>query len=104
MRRSGIDGTDVMVGQLGHLITVGALPSVSVGVIPASPDRTRMPVEGFWVSDQAQVNEELVSGYLTITQPPELAQYADTLTELATYAVYGVEARALIVRAIDGLR
>lgn len=102
--RSGIGGAEVMIGQLGHLITVGALPSVSVGIIPAGPNRTRMPVEGFWVFDQAQVNVELVSGYLTITQPPEVAQYADTFTELAAHAVYGAEARTLIVKAIDALR
>ncbi|SHL58475.1 helix-turn-helix domain-containing protein [Actinacidiphila paucisporea] len=102
--RSGIGGAEVMVGQLGHLITVSALPSVSVGVIPAGPDRTRMPVEGFWVFDSAQVNVELVSGYLTITQPPEVAQYVEAYAELARHAVYGTEARALIVKAIDAVR
>lgn len=102
--RSGIGGTEVMVGQLGHLITVGALPNASLGVIPTRPDRTRMPVEGFWIYDSAQVNVELVSGYLTITQPPEIGQYAATFAELAAHAVYGADARALIVRAIDALR
>jgi transcriptional regulator with XRE-family HTH domain len=102
--RSGIGGAEVMVGQLGHLITVSALPSVSVGIIPASPDRTRMPAEGFWIFDTAQVNVELISGYLTITQPPEVAQYAEAFTELAGHAVYGADARALIVAAIEALR
>lgn len=101
--RSGIGGAEVMVGQLGHLITVSALPNVSVGVIPAGPDRTRMPVEGFWVFDSAQVSVELVSGHLTLTQASEVAQYADTFTELAGHAVYGAEARALVVAAIDAL-
>lgn len=102
--RSGIGGAEVMVGQLGHLITVSALPSVSVGVIPAGPARTRMPVEGFWLFDSAQVNVELVSGRLTLTQEPEIALYARTFTELAGHAVYGAEARALIVSAIEALR
>ena len=75
-----------------------------MGVIPAGPDRRRMPVEGFWVFDSAQVNVELVSGYLTITQPPEVAQYVEAYAELAREAVYGADARALIVRAIDALR
>jgi transcriptional regulator with XRE-family HTH domain len=101
--RSGIGGAEVMVGQLGHLITVSALPSVSVGVIPAGPERTRMPVEGFWVFDSAQVSVELVSGHLTLTQAPEVALYADTFTELAGHAVYGADARALVVAAIEAL-
>jgi hypothetical protein len=93
-----------MIGQLGHLITISALPNISVGIIPAGPDRTRMPVEGFWLFDSAQVSVELVSGYLTLTQAPEIAQYADTFTELAAHAVYGADARALIVQAIEALR
>ncbi|SFF11205.1 Helix-turn-helix domain-containing protein [Actinacidiphila alni] len=101
--RSGIGGAEVMVGQLGHLITVSALPNVSVGVIPAGPDRTRMPVEGFWIFDAEQVSVELVSGHLTITQAPEIALYADAFAELAAQAVYGADARTLIVRAVQAL-
>lgn len=101
--RSGIGGTEVMAGQLGSLITVGALPNVSMGIIPARPDRTRMPVEGFWIYDSTQVSVELVSGYLTITQAPEISQYAAAFADLAAHAVYGNEARALLVKAIDAL-
>lgn len=38
-------------------------------------DRSRMPVEGFWIFDTAQVNVELMSGYLTVTQPSGVAAY-----------------------------
>lgn len=102
--RNGIGGTDVLVGQLGHLLTVGSLPNVSLGVIPTSAERSRMPVEGFWIFDSDRTNVELVSGYLTLTQPSEVAMYADTFAELAEMAVYGVDARALIVAALDSLR
>ncbi|CAM5445556.1 helix-turn-helix domain-containing protein [Streptomyces californicus] len=102
--RNGIGGTDVLVGQLGHLLTVGSLPNVSLGVIPTSAERSRMPVEGFWIFDSDRTNVELVSGYLTLTQPSEVAMYADTFAELAQMAVYGVDARALIVAALDSLR
>ncbi|MEU2434020.1 helix-turn-helix transcriptional regulator [Streptomyces sp. NPDC007861] len=101
--RSGIGGSEVMVGQLGHLITIGSLPNVSMGVVPMRPDRARWPVEGFWLYDAAQVNVELVSGYLTITQPSEVAMYAETFAELAELAVYGADARALITAAMDAL-
>lgn len=101
--RSGIGGSEVMVGQLGHLITIGSLPNVSMGVVPMRPDRARWPVEGFWLYDSAQVNVELVSGYLTITQPSEVAMYAETFAELAELAVYGSDARALITAAMGPL-
>lgn len=101
--RNGIGGADVQIGQLGHLLTVGTLPNVSLGVVPMRADRSRMPVEGFWIFDSAQVNVELVSGYLTITQPSEVAMYADTFAELADLAVYGANARARITAAMDSL-
>lgn len=101
--RSGIGGRDVMVGQLGHLITVGAQANISLGIIPARPDRTRMPVEGFWVFDSSQVSVELVSGHLTITQSHEVSQYAATFAELSDHAVYGAEARSVIMDALQRL-
>lgn len=101
--RCGIGGTEVMAGQLGHLITISSLSNVSVGVVPMRPDRVCWPVEGFWIFDSAEVNVELVSGFLTLTQPREIASYAQTYTELAELAVYGAPARALITSAIDAL-
>lgn len=79
------------------------LPNVSLGVVPERHDRTRMPVEGFWVYDAGQVNVELVSGYLTITQPSEVGMYADAFAELADIAVYGPKARRTIMAAIAAL-
>jgi len=102
--RSGIGGADVMTGQLEHLTAVASRPNVSLGVVPLRPDRERWPVEGFWIYDAAQVNVELVSGYLTITQPSEVAMYADTFEELAQLAVYGTQARALIEAAAEQLQ
>ncbi|MFE9934484.1 helix-turn-helix domain-containing protein [Streptomyces sp. NPDC005533] len=101
--RSGIGGSEVMSGQLGHLISIASLPNVSLGVVPMQPDRERWPTEGFWIYDTEQVNVELVSGYLTITQPSEVAMYAGTFAELAQAAVYGAQARALIASAMDAL-
>ncbi|MDH6132360.1 transcriptional regulator with XRE-family HTH domain [Kitasatospora sp. MAA4] len=102
--RKLIGGTDVMAGQLGHLVAVSTLPSVSLGIIPESADRTGMhPVEDFWIFDDAQVNVELVSAWLTITQPHEIALYAEAFATLAELAVHGASARALITSAITSL-
>lgn len=99
-----IGDADVMAGQLGHLLTVSELPSVSLGIIPMGTDRNAMwPVEDFWIFDDTQVNVELISGWLTITQPDEVAMYADTFSRLTNLAGYGAAARRIVVRAIDAL-
>ncbi|WP_328913321.1 MULTISPECIES: helix-turn-helix domain-containing protein [unclassified Streptomyces] len=102
--RHRIGGAATMAGQLGHLLSLTTLPNVSLGVIPLSADRTALwPVEDFWIFDDAQVNVELVSAFLTVTQPHEIGMYARTFADLADLAVYGAAARALITSAVDSL-
>ncbi|GAA4914192.1 helix-turn-helix transcriptional regulator [Streptomyces coeruleoprunus] len=102
--RHRIGGPDVMAAQLGHLLTVASLPSVSLGIIPQTADRTALwPVEDFWIFDDVQVNVELVSAYLTITQPHEIGMYAATFAGFAELAVHGPSARALISAAIEAI-
>jgi transcriptional regulator with XRE-family HTH domain len=102
--RFPIGGTQVMAGQLGHLLAVSSLPSVSLGIIPLGTDRSQTwSVEGFWMFDEKQVKVELVSGHLTITQPHELKLYRNIFRDLSGLAVFGREARALITAAIDRL-
>ncbi|WP_308433365.1 DUF5753 domain-containing protein [Streptomyces alanosinicus] len=102
--RTVIGDSDTMAGALGHLISVASLPSVSLGVIPlGTPRGAGWPVESFTMYDDAQVNVELVSAHLTVTQPGEIAEYARTFAELSAIAVYGVQARSLITTAIDAL-
>jgi transcriptional regulator with XRE-family HTH domain len=102
--RNPVGGTTTMIGQLGHLLTAGSQPSISLGIIPIGADRTQTrPVEGFWLFDDTQAAIELVSGYLTITQPHELALYTQAFTELADLAVYGPPARTLIRNALASI-
>ncbi|MFW5421061.1 helix-turn-helix domain-containing protein [Nocardiopsis sp. CNT-189] len=101
--RNGLGGADVLAEQLDRLVTVGSSPNISLGVVPMRADRSRMPVEGFWIFDTAQVNVELVSGHLTLTQPSEVAMYADTFAQLSELAVYGTKALTLIASARETL-
>lgn len=102
--RTVIGGCDTMAAQLGHLIEVGSLPRVSLGIIPFAVDRTAMrPVEDFWIFDNEQVNVELTSAFLTITQPYAIAVYARTFRALSGFAVYGKAARSRITAAIAAL-
>ena len=94
--RNGYGNADAQAEQLERLRSLadGELPHVSLGVVPPRLERSRMPVEGFWIYDKAQVNVESVSGHLTIVQPSEISAYAGTFASLANMAVYGERAQA----------
>ncbi|KAB8167069.1 helix-turn-helix domain-containing protein [Streptomyces sp. 3MP-14] len=99
-----LGNTEVMAGQLGYLLTAGALPAVSLGIVPASlADRPIRPLETFHVYDDL-VAVELLTARVTVTQPSEVALYLRAFEELRSLAVYGADARALILRAIEALR
>jgi transcriptional regulator with XRE-family HTH domain len=102
--RAGLGGPEVMAAQLAHLVDIASLPAVSLGVVPATPDRdSARPVEDFWIFDSDQVSVELVSGYLTITQPHEVAMYARMFAALTELAVYGPRATKLIEAAASAI-
>ncbi|KOU66417.1 DNA-binding protein [Streptomyces sp. MMG1533] len=99
-----IGDEDAMAAQLGYLLTAGALPQVSLGIIPsATRNRTQWPRETFHVYDNKLVSVELVSAQVRITQPSEIALYLKAFEQLRSMAVYGADARALILRVIEGL-
>ncbi|MFZ3558176.1 helix-turn-helix domain-containing protein [Streptomyces sp. BH055] len=99
-----LGNTDAMAAQLGHLLSVGALPGVSLGIIPsATVDRCQWPRETFHVYDDKLVSVELVTARVRIRQESEIEQYVKTFGQLRSMAVYGADARALITRAIDAL-
>ncbi|MFD9515958.1 helix-turn-helix domain-containing protein [Streptomyces sp. NPDC059979] len=95
---------DAMAAQLGYLLTAGALPAVSLGVIPRAVDpRTVWPLETFHVYDDTFVSVELLSAEVNITQPSEIALYLKAFEQLRGMAVYGASARSLVVNAIEAL-
>ncbi|WEH34671.1 helix-turn-helix transcriptional regulator [Streptomyces sp. AM 4-1-1] len=103
--RCRIGGPEVMAGQLEHLLASASLASISLGIVPFGADRSGLwPVEGFFLFDDIQANVELVSAHLTVTQPHELALYADTFSALSGLAVYGSSAQTLIKAAINSLK
>ncbi|MBW8737361.1 MAG: helix-turn-helix domain-containing protein [Streptomyces turgidiscabies] len=95
---------DAMAAQLGYLLTAGALPQVSFGIIPAGThERALWPQETFDVHDDTLVSVELLSAEVNVTQPSEIALYVRAFEKLRNMAVYGADARALIVKAIEAL-
>ncbi len=102
--RHQIGGPGVLREQLEHLRASMSLPSMTLGIIPFSADRSLLhPVEMFFMYDDVQVNVELVSGWLRVTQPSEVEMYAEAGGRLSEMAVYGGAARALIGQAIDAV-
>lgn len=102
--RYQIGDSATMAGQLGHLLDVATLPSVSLGVIPfARRNRPTWALEGFTLFDDTLVHVELLSARVLVTQPREVALYSKAFGEFAAMAVYGKHARALINAAIAAL-
>lgn len=95
---------DEHAGQLRHLLDAMNLPSVSVGIIPQTVDRSGVwPVEAFYMFDEELVAVELVSGVLEVTQPSEVAMYVQMFTTMSALAARGDSARELIAAALEGL-
>jgi len=102
--RYRIGDAEAMAGQLGHVLNLVALPNVRLGVIPFSANQRDMwTLEAFTVFDDARVHVELLSAQVTVTAPGEVVVYLRAFERLATLAVYGAEARALISDAISTL-
>jgi Domain of unknown function (DUF5753) len=97
-------GAEVQREQLTHLLDVMRLPSVSLGIIPMRADRHgHRPRESFDVTDSDLVTIELLSGFLSLTHPDEIAVYAMAWKQLYSIAVHGRKARVLVQGALDGL-
>ncbi|MBT2230290.1 helix-turn-helix transcriptional regulator [Nonomuraea sp. NEAU-A123] len=101
--RSRIGDAEVMAGQLGHLLAIMSLPSVSLGIIPQSVERRMWPVEAFNVFDDALVQVELLAAEINVSQQSEIEQYIKGFDHLSEMAVYGKAARQLIAVAIAEL-
>ncbi|GAA3123948.1 hypothetical protein GCM10020254_83940 [Streptomyces goshikiensis] len=54
--------------------------------------------------DDALVSVELLSARVTVTQPSEIALYEKAFAALQQMAVYGADARALVMTAVAALR
>jgi hypothetical protein len=79
------------------------LPRLRLGIIPMDAPY-RVPLNnGFWVLDEALVQFDTYSAELSLIRPDEIALYERAFERLAALAVYGAEAREIIVKALDRL-
>lgn len=90
--------------QLLHTLEVMHVPSVTLGVIPLDAERSGLrPREAFIITDGIVVNIELVSGYLTVTQPAEVAMYGAVFDRLLAISVHGERCTELLHSTLEGL-
>jgi transcriptional regulator with XRE-family HTH domain len=96
--------SDVQRGMLVNLLEMMRLPSVSFGIIPMDADRRgHRPRESFDITDADLVTIELMSGFLSLTHPEEVAAYTTAWTHLFDLSVHGEKARSLVLRAVRAL-
>ena len=100
--RFRIGDSAVMAGQLGALLSLMALPAVSLGIIPAGAQRIIWPQETFSIFDEECVEVELLTARVMVTAPTDIQQYARAFNDLAELAVFGAAARDLIAAALPG--
>ena len=100
---TNVGGTEVMAGQLEHLLTVQRMPRLWLGIIPFDAPY-RVPLNnGFWILDEALVQFDTYSAELSLVRPDEIAVYGRAFERLAALAVYGAEAGAILARTLDRL-
>jgi transcriptional regulator with XRE-family HTH domain len=98
-----LGGADVLAGQLDRLLSVMGLPNVSLGIVPSDVDRNIIGTAGFWIFDNKLVKLETPTASIQVSQPQEIGLYERMFDELRTPAVYGRDARSLILRSLDRL-
>ncbi|MFI5617422.1 helix-turn-helix domain-containing protein [Streptomyces sp. NPDC051567] len=101
--RTRIGSAEDMAAQLGHLLTLMSLPSVSIGIIPAGCPRAIWPLEAFYLFDDQRVAVETLTAKVSVLQPREITDYIRAFVGLSDMAVYGAKARALIAAATASL-
>lgn len=101
--RSNLGGTDVMRGQLAHLLKALDLPGLKLGVIPARAELALYPGHAFSIFDGQRVGVETYSAGLTITDKTEVSAYEKAFTLLERSAVYGRQVRDLIEAELRAL-
>jgi transcriptional regulator with XRE-family HTH domain len=102
--RTWFGTADVQAGQLGRLLEMMSVPTVSLGIIPLMTERAAVASAGFWIFDDSQVALETPTASIEVTRPQETELYIRMFEHLRSTASFGAAARSLIIRALDELK
>ncbi|MFJ8334971.1 DUF5753 domain-containing protein [Streptomyces sp. NPDC094437] len=98
---TNVGGPEVMVGQIERLLREIDLPSLTLGILPATAEVGIVPMSGFNMYGGDRVNYELVSSSVEITDPAELALHHKAFDALSRAASYGDDAKHLLGKALS---
>lgn len=101
--RTWFGTAETQAGQLGRLLEIMSLPNVSIGIIPLMSERSAVASAGFWIFDDSLVALETPTASIEVARPQEIQLYARMFEVLRQLAMYGKEARALIVSVLGEL-
>jgi transcriptional regulator with XRE-family HTH domain len=101
--RTSVGDREVMAGQLDRLLSVMSLGRIRLGIIPAVSPYV-VPSNQFIIFDERLVHVEAISAEISVTQPREIVLYLRAFAELAKAAVYGANARTLIMNELSALQ
>jgi transcriptional regulator with XRE-family HTH domain len=101
--RTWFGTAEIQAGQLGRLLEVMSIPTVSLGIIPMMTERTAVASAGFWIFDNSLVALETPTASIEVTRPQEIDLYSRMFGHLKASALHGAAARALIIRALGEL-
>lgn len=96
--RTWFGTAETMVGQLDRLLSLMSLPNIAIGIVPSMIERQGVGSAGFWMFDDKLVTLETPTASIEITQPQEIRLYVRMFDLLRQSAIYGPDARALIIR------
>jgi hypothetical protein len=94
---------DTLAGQLDRLLSLMSLPNISIGIVPMTVEREVVGQVSFWLFDDQLVILETPTASIEVTSPQELGMYARMFDHLRKPAVYGKDARSLVLQALDKL-
>ncbi|MEU4191468.1 helix-turn-helix transcriptional regulator [Kribbella sp. NPDC026611] len=101
--RTWFGDADTMAGQLDRLLTIMTLPNVALGIVPAMIEREAVSTTGFWIFDDKLVALETPTASIEVTAPQEIALYESMFDMLRRSALYGPQARSLLIKVQEEL-
>ena len=87
--RTWFGTAETQAGQLGRLLEVMSVPTVSLGIIPMMAERTAVASAGFWIFDDSLAALETPTASIEVTRPQEIDLYTRMFEHLKASAFYG---------------
>lgn len=95
-----IGGPEVMREQIDRILRDIDLPSLTLGIVPASARVNMHPVHAFNMYGD-EVHVELITSGVTVTEPDETALYRKAFARVHEAALYGDAAKELLGKAVS---